>query len=111
MPGTGRADSWRRRPRVGGALGFPGPYGYPVAGPIVYGVGRGGISYGGGRGGWRMAAWDYPPAWQGMVPPPVSAVTPEDELEYLKQEEASLREALDQIRRRVEELESASGSQ
>lgn len=57
-----------------------------------------------------MAAWGYPPVWPEAVPPPAGTVAPKDELEYLRQEEASLREALDAIRRRVEDIESASGA-
>jgi hypothetical protein len=44
----------------------------------------------------------------GAVPPPAGPVPGEDELEYLRQEEASLREALNAIKRRIEDLESGS---
>jgi len=116
MPRFDRTGPMGRGPRTGGGFGFCGPYSYPVVGPVVYGVGRGGIPYGGGRGRcfgggrgeWRMAASGYPPVWPGAVPPPAGTVAPEDELGYLRQEEASLREALNAIRRRVEELEGES---
>lgn len=116
MPGFDKTGPMGHGPRTGGGLGLCGPYGYSAAGPVVYGVGRGGISYGGGRGrrfgggrgGWRMAAWGYGPVWPGRVPPPPGRVTPEDELDYLRQEEASLREAINAIKRHMEELESAS---
>jgi len=117
MSGHDRTGSQGRRPGRGVSFGFLGPYGLLGAGPIVHGVGRGGIPYGcgrgrcfgGGRGLWRVAAWGCGQVWPAAVPHP-RATAPQDELDYLRREEASLRQALDEIKLRIEELETEGGA-
>ncbi len=118
--GTGPAGMG---PMTGRAAGYCA--GYPVPGYMnpVGGRGYGGWGRGGGRGrgfgrgfGWARAGYGYP-AWGGAVNPnmPYPApfapeVTPEQELTGLKQQTEYFQDALDEIKKRMEELESQKSS-
>lgn len=112
--GMGSMTGWGRgycNPRAGlsGAAYGAGP-GFGRTG----GWGRG--FRGGGRRGfaWRAApqaagwGWGPGPAWGPPAAP--YAMNPEDEAGYLKQEAQAVRDELDAIQRRIEELESRDSS-
>jgi len=106
---------------TGRGAGYCGGYGAPgYANPVP---GRGfGMGWGGGRGrgrGWRhqyyatgrpgWARYGYAPAW-GAPPaagygPYAAPPTPEQETEFLKAQAEGLKEQLDIISQRIEELE------
>jgi len=113
-PMTGRA--------AGFCAGFPVPgYMNPIGGRGFWGWGRG--FWGRGRGwrnwyyatglpGWARAAYGWP-AWGTIINPyayggmPFSpALTPEQELDNLKNQAGYLEETLDEIKKRIEEIES-----
>jgi hypothetical protein len=86
----------------------------PVGGRGYWGRGRGGgRGRGFGRGfGWARAGYGWP-AWGGVVNPyaysgaPFApAITAEQELEGLKQQAEYFQDTLDEIKKRMEELES-----
>ena len=114
-PMTGRA--------AGYCAGYPAPgYTSPVGGRGFWGWGRG---RGGGRGwrnrffatgltGWQRAAMGWP-AFGGAVPPaaPYGAVAPanlstDQQLDALKGQAEYFEDALEGIRKRIEELEAKS---
>lgn len=115
MPGGDRTGPMGMGPRTGRGAGFCGGVGSP--GFASRGFGAGG-AFGGGRGrggrgrrnmfyatgltGWQRAAMDAaePPA--ATQPQPAEAV--QQELEVLKTQAAAVAAALDQIRRRIEEI-------
>jgi hypothetical protein len=80
------------------------------------GFGRG---FGRGRGrGWRAAAWGYPAAYApyGAYPPyAASAYVPpvprEDELQALRTQSDYFTSALEEIRKRIEELQAAQAGE
>jgi hypothetical protein len=88
----------------------------PAGGRGYWGWGRGFGGRGGGRGwrhwfyatglpGWARAGFGYPYA---PDPAPVAqAPTPESELAGLKQQAQYFQEAVDEINKRIEELEKA----
>ena len=115
-------------PMTGRAAGFCAGYGVPgymnpVGGRGFWGGGRGFGGRGGGRGwrnrfyatgltGWQRAAMGWPvvgaapwPAAPAVAPPAVSA---EQELDALKGQAEYFADALESIRKRIEELGSAS---
>jgi len=107
-------------PMTGRAAGYCAGYsvpGYmnPVGSRGYWGGGRGfrGGGFGRGRGfGWAGAEYGMP-AWGGVVNPNMPypeqfapAVTPEQELAGLKQQADYFQDALDEIKKRMEELES-----
>jgi len=120
--GTGPAGMG---PMTGRAAGFCA--GYPVAGfmnPVggrgYRGWGRGGgWGRGFGRGfGWARTGFGYP-AWGGYAEPYgpgpypapfAQAPTPEQELTSLKQQAEYFQDSLDEIKKRMEELESQKSS-
>jgi len=118
--GTGPAGMG---PMTGRAAGYCA--GYPVPGFMnpVGGRGYGGWGRGGGRGrgfgrgfGWAGAGYGYP-AWGGVVNPNMPypeqfapAVTSEQELTGLKQQAKYFQDGLDEIKKRMEELESQKSS-
>jgi len=110
---------------TGRAAGYCAGYGVPgymnAAGGRGFGFGRGfgrGGGWGGGGRGWRN--WFYATGltgWQRAAglgwpaapaaPPPVSpAITPQQEVEMLRAHLQQTEEALGQLKRRLEELES-----
>jgi len=111
-PMTGRA--------AGFCAGFPVPgYANPVGGRgmgMGFGRGRGG-GFGRGRGfGWGRAGYGLP-AYGGAVNPyaysgvPFApAITPQQELDGLKGQAEYLEDALDGIKKRIEELDSQKNS-
>ena len=135
MPGGDRTGPAGMGPMTGRAAGYCAGYGVPgFANPIPgrgYGYGGWGRG-GGGRGhrngfyatgltGWRRAGYGYPVA--GGAPYGASApgvpyapgapyaptVTREQEVETLKNQAAYFEDALDGIKKRIEELESKAG--
>jgi len=102
-------------PMTGRAMGYCA--GYPVPGFMNGGPGRGmGWGRGGGRGrGWRHGYYlTGQPLWarQGWWPAPNFAASgfgpaPQQETEALKTQAAHMEKALDEIRKRISELETA----
>ena len=115
MPGFDGSGPSGAGPRTGGGFGYCPPFAggaYPGGDYPYYGVGRGGYPRGGGRGrawgggrGWA-GGYGYPPAYgPGYPPPPVAGPTPANELEFLRVQEKGIRDELESIRERIEELE------
>ncbi|MBN2030228.1 DUF5320 domain-containing protein [bacterium] len=103
--GTGPAGMG---PMTGRAAGYCA--GYPVPGFMNPYGGRFGGGFGRGRGfGWRR--WGYlPPAPYGIAPygavPYGPSYTPEEETELLRNQAKSLEDQLEQIQKRLTELET-----
>ena len=132
MPGGDRTGPAGMGPMTGRAAGYCA--GYPVGGFMnpVGGRGYGGWGRGGGGGrgrrnrfyatgltGWQRAGmgWPgaYPPAAGPFGPvgaygaaPAVAGPTPEQELDALKGQAEYFSDALEDIRRRIEDIESRS---
>ncbi len=129
MPGGDGTGPAGLGPMTGRAAGFCAGYavpGYmnPIPGRGYWGLGRGYWGWGGGRGhrnwyyatglpGWARASWGYP-AWRtvpigGYTPPyaPVHSpyLTREQEIDFLKGQAEYFEDALDGIKKRIEELE------
>jgi len=94
--------------------------GYPTPGYLNPVPGRGwgfwGWGRGGGRGwrnwyyatglpGWVRAGW---PAWGGVYSPYAGTLTREQELKLLQDQASGLEKSLDEIRKRIADLESKS---
>jgi len=120
--GTGPAGMGPMTGRAAGfCAGYPVPgYMNPVGGRGYWGGGRGGGGWGRGRGrgfGWAGAGYGYP-AWGGAAATlyePYSApfaptMTAEQELTGLKQQADYFQDTLDEIKKRIEELESQKSS-
>ena len=120
--GTGPAGMGPMTGRAAGyCAGYPVPgFMNPVGGRGYGGRGRGfrGGGFGRGRGfGWAGAGYGYP-AWGGAVASPYApyaaplgpAMAPEQEITGLKQEAEYLQNALGDINKRIEELESQTTS-
>jgi hypothetical protein len=126
MPGLDGTGPRGEGPMTGGARGYCNPayagYGAPYGRGYGLGWGRGfrrgfGPGFGGGRGygygrglGWRGA---YPPAggWYGPAydaPGSPYAMKPEDEVNMLKNDASAIKDELDAINKRIEEIESQS---
>jgi hypothetical protein len=116
--GTGPAGMGPMTGRAAGyCAGYPVPgYMNPVGGRGYWGWGRGGgRGRGFGRGlGWARAGYGWP-VWGGAdypyVPYPApfaQAPTPENELAGLKQQADYFQDALDEIKKRMEQLEAES---
>ena len=131
MPGGDRTGPLGFGPMTGRGAGFCAGYsvpGYmnPVPGAGYRGWGRGrggGFGFGGGWGrgrrnrfyatgltGWQRAAWA--PAWGGAYPysypPAAPVITREQELDALKSQAAYFEDALKDIQRQIEEIQSGS---
>jgi len=118
--GTGPAGMGPMTGRAAGfCAGYPVPgFMNPVGGRGYWGRGRGG-GWGRGRGfgrgfGWARAGYGYP-AWGDVdypyapYPAPFAqAPTPENELTGLKQQAEYFQDALDEINKRMEQLEAES---
>jgi len=119
--GTGPAGMGPMTGRAAGyCAGYPVPgFMNPIGGRGYWGWGRGGGGWGRGFGrgfGWARAGYGYP-AWGGAdypyapYPAPVApTVAPEQELAGLKQQAEYFQDALDEIKKRMEELESQKSS-
>ena len=124
MPGGDGTGPAGMGPMIGRAAGFCA--GYPVPGYMnpVAGRGFGGFGRGRGRGGgWGRRNWFYAtglPGWQraamgapafgapGAYAAPFGpAVTKEQELDALKGQAEHLADALEGIRKRIEEVEAS----
>lgn len=129
MPGGDGTGPAGMGPMTGRAAGYCAGYGVPgftnpVGGGGYWGFGRGRGGGGGGRGwrnrffatgltGWQragmgvpMAGWapSYPAAY-GAAPAPVPVASNEQQLDALKGQAEYLEDALDGIRKRIDELE------
>jgi hypothetical protein len=112
MPGGDRTGPAGLGPMTGRQAGFCA--GYPIPGFMSPAWGRGGGGRGGGCGGWRhhhgyfatgMPGWQR--AWGAYRPPAGFApFTKEQELEVLRNQAKSFEQALDDLRRRIREVES-----
>ena len=120
--GTGPAGMGPMTGRAAGyCAGYPVPgFMNPVGGRGYGGRGRGfrGGGFGRGRGfGWAGAGYGYP-AWGGAVASPYApyaaplgpAMASEQEITGLKQEAEYLQNALSEIKKRIEELDSQKTS-
>ncbi len=123
--GTGPAGMGPMTGRAAGfCAGYPVPgFMNPIGGRGYWGAGRGFWGRGGGRGrgfgrgfGWARAGYGYP-AWGAAdypyapYPAPFAqAPTPEQELAALKQQAEYSQNALDEIKKRIEELDSQKSS-
>ncbi len=115
MPRGDRTGPMGMGPMTGRAAGYCA--GYNVPGYLNPGGGRF-PAFGGRGGGWGWRNWYYAtglpgwaragyyPAW-GVVPPQAPAAVPpaEAELEALRAQEQALKTALDNIQKRLQELE------
>ena len=116
--GTGPAGMGPMTGRAAGyCAGYPVPgYMNPVGGRGYWGRGRGGgWGRGFGRGfGWARAGYGYPAGGAAMYPytpypaPFAPAQTAEQELADLKQQAEYFQDALDEIQKRMEQLEAES---
>jgi len=121
MPGGDGTGPGGMGPMTGRAAGFCAGYpipGYmnPVGGRGYWGWGRGG-GWGRGRGfGWSRAGYGFPAYGAAVNPyayggaPFTPAVAPQQELDSLKGQAEYLEDALDGIKKRIEELESQKSS-
>ncbi|MBN1851004.1 MAG: DUF5320 domain-containing protein [Deltaproteobacteria bacterium] len=128
MPGFDGTGPWGQGPMTGGARGYCNPAGYAY-GPPVYGRGygmgwgrgfRGGFGRGYGRGmGYGRGfgrRWAYPPygGWYGSASyapygNPYN-MTPEEEVNMLRDDAGAIKSELDAINKRIEELESQTST-
>lgn len=121
MPRGDRTGPMGQGPMTGRRAGFCAGYESPGFTNPVPGYGRGmgygrgfgygrGMGYGRGGGGWgwrnRFYATGVPGGYASPVPP-AYPVDKDQELAMLKNEESDLRGALDDIRKRIEELENS----
>lgn len=112
MPFGDRTGPAGAGPRSGRGMGYCAGFGVPGfanrPGWGFWGRGRGWRHwfYATGLTGWQRAAMGWP-GW-GCWPP---AVAPEDELESLKNQAGFLERALENIRKRIEELSAKSRSE
>ncbi len=119
MPAGDRTGPMGQGPMTGRGAGYcsgfgaPG-YANPMPGRGFGGWGRGYGGWGGrgfGRGrGWRWQHWSYdpewgPPPWTYEYGPYTAPPTPAQEVEYLRTQAEWLKEQLDAITARIEELE------
>ena len=121
MPRGDRTGPMGQGPMTGRAAGYCAGYGVPgYANPIPGGFGRGygygrgfgfGRGYGGGGWGWRnrfyatgVPGWAAVPSAVPIPPPP--SISAQQELDMLKQQAEYFGSALDDIKRRIDELES-----
>jgi hypothetical protein len=129
MPRGDRTGPMGMGPMTGRAAGYCA--GYPVPGfmNLTAGRGFGGRGRGRGRGrrnrfyatglfGWQRAAWGWPgfgPGW-GYGPPSAAPVAPpdlsrEEELDLLKRQAEGFANTLDEIKKRIAELEAQPQAQ
>jgi hypothetical protein len=113
MPGFDGTGPLGQGPRTGGGFGYCPPTAGPYyGGPVVYGVGRGGLPRGGGRGfafgggrGRGRRFWGFTPVAPGYYPAPAPAqMTAEEEIAMLKEQSQLMQDQLNQINARISEL-------
>jgi len=123
MPGFDRTGPLGQGPMTGRGLGYCNPttrrY---LPGQPLYGLGRGGIPWGGGRGrGFgggrgRFGAQGAPyvnagyPEYYAYPPPVYSNITEKDEREYLENTLSGLKEDINRIQTRLDELATSDDS-
>jgi len=120
MPGGDGTGPGGMGPMTGRAAGFCA--GYPVPGYVNPVGGRGmGMGWGRGRGfgrgrGWGRAGYGMPAYGSAVNPyayggaPFAPTIAPQQELDGLKGQAEYLEDALDGIKKRIEELESQKSS-
>ncbi len=114
MPGGDRTGPMGLGPMTGRAAGYCAGYDMPGYMNPVFGRGGGWFGRGGGRGwrhwyyatglpGWARAQYAYPPftPFPGFVPAP----DPQEEVEYLREQSTILKQQLEDINRRIEEIQ------
>jgi hypothetical protein len=125
MPGFDGTGPWGQGPMTGGARGYCNPAGmsYGPAYGRGYGMGRGrgyrrgfgpGVGRGMGYGRGFGRQWAYPP-YGGWNVPTYNApygnpytMTPEEEMNMLRDDASAIKAELDSINKRIEELASQS---
>jgi hypothetical protein len=118
MPGGDGTGPMGMGPMTGRAAGYCAGYAVPGFMNPMPGRGFGGRGMGFGRGrgrGWRAAAWGYPAAAYAPAAafPPYGAaayappMTQEDELQALRTQSDYFASALEEIRKRIDELQAA----
>jgi hypothetical protein len=118
MPRGDRTGPAGMGPMTGRAAGYCAGYSVPgYMNPVGAGRGRGGGRgrrngfYATGLPGWARTGYGWP-AWGGYVPPYPGPVAPtmaaEQEVSGLKQQAEYFQDALGQINKRIEQLESES---
>lgn len=104
MPGGDRTGPAGLGPMTGRGVGFCAGYSVPgYANPVG---GRGGIGMGrGGRRGWRN--WCFP-AFRatGYYGPNMESITPENELQALRNQAEAMKADLEQINERIAQLDT-----
>ena len=119
MPGLDGTGPWGEGPMTGGGRGYcnPAPGGYGVAYGWGYGRGRGfrrdfASGFGRGWGYGRAFRWRgfYPPwgGWYGPAYGDPYTMDTSEEINMLKAEADAVKQDLDAIYRRIEELEKPS---
>ena len=111
MPGLDGTGPWGAGPMTGGGRGFCNPAWRGAYAPGYRGFGRGWFGWGRGYGrGWGWRA--YAPGWAGGYWGPAYGgaygpygMSPSEEAEMLKAEAEDMKRALDEISKRIEELE------
>lgn len=124
MPGLNRTGPLGEGPRTGRGLGLCNPRSRGLATQFAWGAGRGlgfgrgrgfgrgfgpGMSWGRGYGrgfGWRRSGAPWSTGYAPAYPP--ETLEPGEEVEILRSEADSLKNALDQIKKRIEKLERKS---
>jgi hypothetical protein len=118
MPFGNRTGPLGLGPMSGRGMGYCAGYGAPgYMNPAPgRGFGRGGWGRGWGRGfgrgrgrgfGWRSPGWG-PPGWGAPYGSYAPAYAPEDEATTLKDQAKYFEEALEDIKKRLEEIESSA---
>ena len=115
MPGFDGTGPLGYGPMTGGGFGYCNPaYRGYYSGAPLYGVGRGGIPWGGGRGRafgggrGRFGGWGFPYSPAGYNPLAAPGAMPaSSEKEYLENTIAMLREDIQSIEERLNELKAA----
>ena len=125
MPGGDRTGPAGRGPRTGRGAGYCSGFDAPGFANVGPGRGFGGVGWGvgwGGHGrrnrfyatgmtGWQRGAWDWPQRYYGP-PYPVDSFRPsrEQEVNDLRAQAGYFEDALQDIRKRIEDLESPAES-
>ncbi|MBN1272687.1 MAG: DUF5320 domain-containing protein [Candidatus Aminicenantes bacterium] len=117
MPGGDRTGPWGAGPRTGRAMGYCSGYsvpGYMNPGPgwgrgfgRGYGMGRGGgRGWGrwGGTGFWGMPSYPYNPSVSYAPPTMAGSFSADEEKAALEEQAKFMRDQLNQIQNRLEEL-------
>lgn len=122
MPRGDRTGPAGLGPMTGRAAGYCAGYSVPgymnpiPGGGYLRGAGRGGIPWGGGRGrvwgggrGWGYGGYSGYPSYPPYYPPynsPYAQPTPADEKEFLKEQTAAMRKEIEEMEKRLAEIET-----